>query len=30
MWKSWIRAYGVTAEFFDRTMKQGERIAIGQ
>ena len=27
MWKSWIRAYGATAQFFDRTLKQGERIA---
>ncbi|MBZ5706725.1 MAG: prolyl oligopeptidase family serine peptidase [Acidobacteriia bacterium] len=26
MWKSWIRAYGATAEFFDRTLKgQGGR-----
>ena len=21
MWKNWIRAYGATAEFFDRTLK---------
>jgi dipeptidyl aminopeptidase/acylaminoacyl peptidase len=27
MWKSWIRAYGATADFFDRTLKQGEKIA---
>jgi dipeptidyl aminopeptidase/acylaminoacyl peptidase len=30
MWKSWIRAYGATAQFFDRTLKQGERIATGE
>jgi hypothetical protein len=27
MWKSWIRAYSATADFFDRTLKQGEKIA---
>ena len=26
MWKSWIRAYAATADFFDRTLKRGERI----
>ena len=30
MWKSWIRAYGATANFFDRTLKQGEKIAPEQ
>ncbi|HEX6822041.1 MAG TPA: prolyl oligopeptidase family serine peptidase [Candidatus Sulfotelmatobacter sp.] len=30
MWKSWIRAYGATAEFFDRTLKQGEKISPGE
>lgn len=25
-WKTWIRAYGATADFFDRTLKQGEQI----
>jgi dipeptidyl aminopeptidase/acylaminoacyl peptidase len=30
MWKSWIRAYGATANFFDRTLKRGETIAVGQ
>jgi dipeptidyl aminopeptidase/acylaminoacyl peptidase len=25
-WKDWIRAYGATADFFDRTLKQGEKI----
>ena len=24
MWRSWIRAYGATADFFDRTLKQPE------
>lgn len=27
MWKSWIRTYGATADFFDRTLKRGEQIA---
>jgi dipeptidyl aminopeptidase/acylaminoacyl peptidase len=26
MWKSWIRTYGATAEFFDRTLKRGEKV----
>ena len=26
MWKSWIRGYGATEEFFDRTLKRGEKI----
>jgi dipeptidyl aminopeptidase/acylaminoacyl peptidase len=26
MWKSWIRAYSATADFFDRTLKQGAKI----
>ncbi|PYQ36716.1 MAG: hypothetical protein DMG99_21885, partial [Acidobacteria bacterium] len=30
MWKSWIRTYGATAQFFDRTLKQDERIATGE
>jgi dipeptidyl aminopeptidase/acylaminoacyl peptidase len=25
-WKDWIRAYGATADFFDRTLKEGEKI----
>ncbi|HEY6369686.1 MAG TPA: prolyl oligopeptidase family serine peptidase [Candidatus Sulfotelmatobacter sp.] len=25
-WKDWVRAYGATAEFFDRTLKRGEKI----
>jgi dipeptidyl aminopeptidase/acylaminoacyl peptidase len=28
MFKSWVRAYGATAEFFDRTLKQGREVAI--
>jgi dipeptidyl aminopeptidase/acylaminoacyl peptidase len=23
MFKSWVRAYGATADFFDRTLRQG-------
>jgi dipeptidyl aminopeptidase/acylaminoacyl peptidase len=26
LWHSWIRAYGATAEFFDRTLKRGEKV----
>lgn len=26
-WKDWIRTYGATADFFDRTLKRGETIA---
>jgi len=26
MWKDWIRAYTATEEFFDRTLKRGEKI----
>jgi dipeptidyl aminopeptidase/acylaminoacyl peptidase len=26
MWKDWVRAYTATAEFFDRTLKHGEKI----
>jgi dipeptidyl aminopeptidase/acylaminoacyl peptidase len=25
-WKDWMRAYGETADFFDRTLKRGEKI----
>jgi dipeptidyl aminopeptidase/acylaminoacyl peptidase len=28
MWKSWVRAYGATADFFDRTLKRGEAIEV--
>ena len=28
-WKSWIRAYSATTEFFDRTLKRGEKIGAG-
>ena len=27
MWKSWVRAYQATADFFDRTLKRGEKIS---
>lgn len=27
MWKSWVKAYGATAEFFDRELKQGDQVA---
>ena len=26
MWKSWIKAYSATADFFDRMLKRGEKI----
>lgn len=26
MWRSWVRAYSATADFFDRTLKRGETI----
>jgi len=26
LWRSWIRVYGATSNFFDRTLKQGEQI----
>jgi dipeptidyl aminopeptidase/acylaminoacyl peptidase len=26
MWRDWLRAYTATAEFFDRTLKRGEKI----
>ncbi len=29
MWKSWIHAYGATADFFDRTLKHAEKIGTG-
>ena len=28
MWRSWIRAYGATANFFDRTLIRGEKIGV--
>jgi dipeptidyl aminopeptidase/acylaminoacyl peptidase len=28
-WKDWVRAYSATAEFFDRTLKRGEKIGPG-
>jgi dipeptidyl aminopeptidase/acylaminoacyl peptidase len=27
MWKSWMKAYGATADFFDRTLKKSQKIA---
>jgi len=27
MWKSWVRTYGATADFFDRALKRGEKIS---
>jgi dipeptidyl aminopeptidase/acylaminoacyl peptidase len=29
LWKDWVRAYGATAGFFDRTLKRGEKIGTG-
>ena len=29
MWKDWVRAYTATADFFDRTLKRGEKIGTG-
>ena len=29
MWKDWMRAYGATAEFFDRSLKRGEKVGTG-
>jgi dipeptidyl aminopeptidase/acylaminoacyl peptidase len=29
MWKTWLRVYSATADFFDRTLKRGEKIATG-
>lgn len=26
MWRTWIRTYGATADFFDRTLKRGEKV----
>ncbi|HEX3744249.1 MAG TPA: prolyl oligopeptidase family serine peptidase [Bryobacteraceae bacterium] len=28
-WQDWIRAYGATLDFFDRTLKHGEKISTG-
>lgn len=30
MYQSWIRTYGATADFFDRTLKRGEKIGTGE
>ena len=29
MWKTWLRVYSATADFFDRTLKRGEKIGPG-
>lgn len=29
LWKDWIRAYNVTAWFFDKTLKRGDKIGTG-
>jgi dipeptidyl aminopeptidase/acylaminoacyl peptidase len=29
MWKSWLRVYAATADFFDRTLKRSEKIGTG-
>jgi dipeptidyl aminopeptidase/acylaminoacyl peptidase len=29
MWRDWLRAYTATADFFDRTLKRGEKIGAG-
>jgi dipeptidyl aminopeptidase/acylaminoacyl peptidase len=28
LWRNWVRAYAATAEFFDRVLKRGEKIAV--
>ncbi|MGA8341731.1 MAG: prolyl oligopeptidase family serine peptidase [Candidatus Sulfotelmatobacter sp.] len=28
-WRDWMRAYSATADFFDRTLKRGEKIGTG-
>ncbi len=28
LWRSWVRAYGATADFFDRVLKRGEKIGV--
>jgi len=29
MWKSWMKAYEASADFFNRTLKQGQKIGTG-
>ena len=29
-WQDWMRAYAATADFFDRTLKRGEKIGAGE
>jgi hypothetical protein len=28
MWKNWVHAYDAGAKFFDRVLKNGEKIAV--
>jgi hypothetical protein len=28
MWRSWIKAYSATADFFDRMLRPGKAIAV--
>jgi dipeptidyl aminopeptidase/acylaminoacyl peptidase len=30
MWRDWVRAYTATAEFFDRTLKRGEKVGTSE
>ena len=30
LWKNWVRAYDAGAKFFDRVLKNGEKIAVAQ
>jgi len=29
MWATWIKVYDATADFFDRTLKEGQKIGDG-
>ena len=29
-WRDWVRAYSATADFFDRSLKRGEKIGTGE
>jgi len=29
MWRTWVRAYAATEDFFDRALKRGEKIGLG-
>ncbi len=30
LWRTWVRAYGATADFFDKTLKRGEPVAAAK